>query len=33
MKAFMLALTLLATSGAPVMAEGFENIYQTNHSR
>jgi len=33
MKAFMLALTLLATSGASVMAEGFEHLYQTNQGR
>jgi len=33
MKAFMLALTLLASTGAPVMAEGFTNPYLTNQDR
>ena len=30
MKAIMLALTILAATGAPVLADGFPNPYQTN---
>jgi hypothetical protein len=33
MKAAPLALALLAASGAPVLAEGFPNAYQTNLDR
>ena len=33
MKAIMLALTLLAATGAPVLADGFPNPYQTNFDR
>lgn len=33
MKEIMLALTLLAATGAPVMADGFPNPYQTTMSR
>ena len=33
MKATMLALALLAASGAPVLAEGYPNPYQTNQDR
>jgi len=33
MKATMLALALLAASGAPVLADGFPNPYQTNMER
>jgi hypothetical protein len=33
MKATMLALALLASSGAPVLADGFPNLYQTNFDR
>jgi len=29
----MIALTLLAATGAPVMAEGFPNPYQTTNPR
>jgi hypothetical protein len=33
MKATMLALALLASSGAPVLADGFPNPFQTNFDR
>ena len=33
MKATMLALALLAVSGAAVLADGFPNRYQTNMER
>ena len=33
MKVTILALALLAASGAPVLAEGFPNAYQTNFDR
>ncbi len=33
MKATLLALALLAASGAPVVAEGFPNPHQTNFGR
>ena len=33
MKATMFALALLAASGAPVLADGFPNPYQTNMPR
>jgi hypothetical protein len=33
MKAIMLALTLFAATGAPVLADGFPNPYQTNFDR
>ena len=33
MKATMLALALLAAFGAPVLAEGYPNPYQTNQER
>jgi hypothetical protein len=33
MKATLLALTLLAASGAPVLAEGYPNPYQTTMGR
>jgi hypothetical protein len=33
MQATLLALTLLAASGAPVLAEGYPNPYQTTMGR
>jgi len=33
MKEIMLALALLASTGAPVLAEGFPNPYQTTMPR
>ena len=33
MKATLIALALLAASGAPVLADGFPNPYQTNMPR
>jgi hypothetical protein len=33
MKEALLALTILAASGAPVLADGFPNPYQTNMPR
>jgi hypothetical protein len=33
MKAIVLALTILAATGAPVLADGFPNPYQTNFDR